>query len=93
MRRTSSRCRVNYLLKEKHFFDGLYRTFLNFDSRRKKPVEAKTMMAAIDEQIMLGNVDRKLLRKQCDETGRRRLDILPRRVLKSVEEFDQFIAA
>jgi hypothetical protein len=84
---------VYYSLKEKHFFDGLYRTFLNFDGRRKKPVEAKTMMAAIDEQIMLGNVDRKLLRKHCDENGRRHLDILPKRVFKSVEEFDQFIAA
>lgn len=84
---------VYYSLKEKHFFDGLYRTFLDFDRRRKEPVEAKIMMAAIDEQIMLGNVDRKLLWKHCDETGRRHLDILPKRIFKSVQEFDQFIAA
>jgi hypothetical protein len=84
---------IYYSLKEKHFFDGLYRTFLNYDGRRKKPVEAKTMMAMIDEEIMLGNVDRNLLWKHCDEKGRRHLDILPKRVFESVEEFDRWIAS
>ena len=40
----------------------------------------------------MSSVNRKLVRKHCDENGKQHLDILPNRVLKSVEEFDRWIA-
>ena len=52
-----------YRLREKHFFDGLYRTMLGFDSERKRPVVAKAVIAYIDEALMLGRLDRTLFRK------------------------------
>ena len=82
---------IYYSLKDKLFFDSLYRTFLNFDGRRKTPMVAKTFIAAIDEQILLGQVDRKFLRKHCDENGRKHIDAFPERIFKSVEELESFL--
>jgi len=82
---------VFYSLKEKYFFDGLYRVLLDYEGRRKTPASVRTVMAAIVEQIMLGKVDRKFLRKHCDEDGQRHIDLLPKRVFKSVRDYDEFV--
>jgi hypothetical protein len=74
-----------YRLREKHFFDGLYRTMLGFDSERKRPVVAKAVIAYIDEALMLGRLDRTLFRKHCDVSAQRHVDLLPGRILTEEE--------
>jgi len=76
---------VYYSLKEKHFFDGLYRVILDVEGRRRKPVLAKTFVAFVDEAIMLGRVDRKFLRKHCDTPGQRHIDLIPKGILTEEE--------
>jgi hypothetical protein len=76
---------VYYSLREKHFFDGLYRVILDVEGRRRRPVLAKTFVAFVDEAIMLGRVDRKFLRKHCDTPGQRHIDLIPKGILTEEE--------
>ena len=87
---------VFYALEEKHFFEGVYRVMLNYERKPRRTKLARQVMAYIDEAILLGRLNRRLLWKHCDIEGREHIDLLPKKRFTPVEfekELERFDGA